>query len=518
MKQQSLPVSDKKNGRHTTTVVPRAGIAIVFAFLVSIYSFQISQAAQKTRDKKPYGREIHGQIGRTVDSYRAKLDDLAAWCETQGLAAEAARTKTWSHPHGFDKLYITNLSAETGPSKPPEDASDAAQQWQEHFWKLRREQADELFKLARRAVDRQRPSLAFDLVLETLHENPDHETARGILGYQKYQGRWHTLYEIQKIRAGWVKSERFGWIREPDLPRYEKGERRRGNRWISAEEDARLHEDIRRGWLVETEHYTIRTNHSIEAGAALGERLERLYNVWRRLFIRFYATRQQVLGLFEGRSRGRPIKLPRHNIVYFRDRDDYNKLLKDAFANIAISSGLYVEQTRRAYFFAGPDQNNRTLQHEATHQLFHESRPVANNVGRGANFWIVEGIATYMESLREENGHFVLGGFDDIRMKAARYRLLKDDFYVPLAELCGYGMKRIQTDPRVATLYSQMAGLTNFLVYYDGGRYRDALVAYLHAVYNGNQNPNILPELTGSSFKTLDRQYREFMQQGPKQR
>ena len=56
-----------------------------------------------------------------------------------------------------------------------------------------------------------------------------------------------------------------------------------------------------------------------------------------------------------------------------------------------------------------------------------------------------------------------------------------------------------------------MAGLTNFLVYYDGGRYRDALVAYLQAVYNGNQNPAILFELTGTEPKTLDRQYREFM-------
>ena len=488
------------------------------AVLVLIQPLQAFQP-DENNDKKLYGRKITGQVERATDEYRGKLDELAAWCDQNGLNDEAARTRAWSRPHNPNKLYITILSDETNSKsdkQPPEDAdAENAQKWQERFWRLRREQADELFKLARRAVDDRRPSLAFDLVLAALHENPDHETARGILGYQKYQGRWHTLYEIQKLRAGWVNSERFGWIRESDLPRYEKGERRRGNRWISAEEDARLHSDIRKGWVVETEHYNIRTNHSIEAGAALAEKLERLYDVWRRLFIRFYATRQQVLGLFEGRSRGRPIKLPRYNVVYFRDRDDYNRSLKDAFENIEISTGVYVEQTRRAYFFAGPGQNDRTLQHEATHQLFHQSRPVAKNVGRRGNFWIVEGIATYMESLREEDGHFVLGGFDDIRMKAARYRLLNDDFYVPLAELCGYGMKRIQNDPRVATLYSQMAGLTNFLVYYDGGRYRDALVAYLHAVYDGNQNPNILPELTGSSFDTLDRQYREFMQQGP---
>ena len=474
--------------------------------------------ARQKPDDKPFSRELPDQANRAMDAYRVRLDELADWCRGEGLTDQAAKTKGWARPRAADKLYITVLCEEIGPPKLPDDVPANVGQWQERFWKLRREQAETLFKIARRAVRQRRPSLAFDLLLATVREDPDHEAARRILGYQKFRGRWHTLFEIRKLRADWVESERFGWIRKADLPRYEKGERRHADRWISAEEDARLHSDIHRGWDIQTEHYTVRTNHSIEAGVALGRKLEQLYDVWKRLFIRYYATQEQVMSLFEGTRRGRPVKLPRHNVVYFRDRDDYNAALRDAFPNIGISTGAYVDQTRRAYFFAGEGASQRTLLHEATHQLFHESRPVAKNVGQNANFWIVEGIATYMESLHEEDGNngggqFVLGGFDDIRMKAARYRLLKDDFYVPLSELCGYGMKQIQSDPRVATLYSQMAGLTNFLVYYDGGRYRDALVAYLHAVYNGSQNPAILSKLTGVELETLDKQYRRFMRQ-----
>ena len=37
-------------------------------------------------------------------------------------------------------------------------------------------------------------------------------------------------------------------------------------------------------------------------------------------------------------------------------------------------------------------------------------------------------------------------------------------------------MDTLQNDPRIRTLYSQAAGLTHFLIYYDDGRYRDALV------------------------------------------
>lgn len=500
------------------TNCPRKNTATFVLYSVAVVAILLlvsTIAAAQSQDTKPLGRELHDQVVRVARDYRLKLAELAAWCENKALANEAAQTKSWSKSRAADKLYITVLSDKIGPSKPAGDSSPAAREWHERFWQLRCEQADELFKLARSAADERRPSLAFDLVLACLHENPDHETARGILGYQRFRDRWQTLYEISKLKAGWVKSERFGWIRQADLSRYEKGERRRGNRWISAEEDARLHADIRSGWDVETEHYTIRTNHSIEAAAALGERLEQLHNVWKRLFIRYYATQSQVMSLFEGKPRGRPIKLPRHSVVYFRDRDDYNESLKRAFPNIEISTGVYAEQTRRAYFFAGSDADDRTLLHEATHQLFHETRPVAENVGQNANFWVVEGIALYMESLRVEDGQFVLGGFDDVRMKAARYRLLSDNFYIPLAELCGYGMKRIQADPRIATLYSQMAGLTNFLVYYDNGRYRDALVAYLYLVYGGNQNPAVLSELTGCSPEELDKQYREFMQKGP---
>ena len=149
------------------------------------------------------------------------------------------------------------------------------------------------------------------------------------------------------------------------------------------------------------------------------------------------------------------------------------------------------------------------MYHEATHQLFHEPAPWPD-VGR-ANFWIVEGIAMYMESLRHEDGFYVLGGFDDERIHAAQYPLFNDNFYVPLAEFSQMGMHRLQNDPRITTLYSQAAGLTHFLVHYDGGRYRDALVAYLAAVYSGRDKPRTLAQLTQSPYNELDKQYRQFM-------
>ncbi|NLF09148.1 MAG: hypothetical protein GX594_14405, partial [Pirellulaceae bacterium] len=304
---------------------------------------------------------------------------------------------------------------------------------------------------------------------------------------------------------------KFGWLPKARLQRYEQGERYLAGRWISTEEDARRHADISNGWDVETEHYAIRTNHSIEAAVAVGEKLETLYRLWSQLFIRYYCSQSDVIALFDGRAKPGAVARPKFQIVLFRDREDYNRALRPAMPNIGISTGVYVERTRRAHFFVGPECDDRTLYHEATHQLFHESRPVAPDVGQKANFWIIEGIAMFMESLRQEDGFHVLGGFDDERVYAARYRLLHDSFYVPLGELVDFGMDQFQKDPQIAKLYSQSAGLTNFLVFHDGGRYRDAVVLYLLAVYTGRADRGSLARLASAGYADLDAQYREYL-------
>jgi hypothetical protein len=449
-----------------------------------------------------------------VKKYRDQLEQLAQWCDGRGLKEQAQKTRKWLRPREPVKFYVAVLPDKVGRPALPEGASDDVAKWDADLAKLQSQYAAACYELSRRAVRSGRPSLAFDLILAAIHEDPDHEAARRLLGYQQFRGQWCTQDQVNRLRNGQVWHERFGWISKSYVSRYENGQRYANGRWISAEEDARLHRDIRNGWEVQTEHYTIRTDHSLEAGVELGTKLERLYGVWKQLFLRYYLSDAQVATMFEGRSRARRGEPPRHQVAYFRDRDDYNQNLRTAIPNIEISIGLYLDSTRRAYFFAGKDADDRTLYHEATHQLFHESRPVAPDVARAANFWVVEGIAMYMESLHEEDGFHVLGGWNDLRLHAAQYRLLHDKFYVPLSEFTAYGMEQLQSDRRIATLYSQAAGLTHFLIYYDNGRYRDALVQYLSLIYSSQADANTLAKLTGASYSELDKQYRQFLEAG----
>ena len=464
----------------------------------------------------PACAEDLGQTARELQAvYAEQLSELAAWCDSEGLTDQARQTRIWLRPRDPGKLYVTKLPEAVGPPPLPEGTAANVAEWDAKFTRLKRDQANSLHSLARRAIRGNQSSLAFDLVLAAVRENPDHEAIRRLLGHQPHAGKWRSLYEVRKLRAGQVWHERFGWLPKSHVHRYEQGQRYRDGRWMSVEEESRISSV---NWDVSTEHYTILTNHSLEAGVELGMKLERLYRVWKQLFVRYFATEAQVIALFDGRGRGQ-IQLPRHTVVYFRDRDFYNRFLKPTFPNIEISEGVY--HAGKAYFFAseGRDSDSEerdriNLFHEATHQLFHESRPVAPNVGKDRNYWIIEGIAMYMETLREENGYHVLGGFDNLRMQAARYRLLQQNFYIPLEDFASHGMDYFQNGEELPRLYSQAAALTTFLIHYDNGRYRDALVAYLTAVYTGQDLPNTLVRLTGTSYEELDQQYRQFMRRG----
>jgi len=452
--------------------------------------------------------------GQLRPVYAGRLRELATWCDGQGLTEQARATRAWSVSPGPSMLIIPEMPSAVGPPQPPAGASEAVIQWHHRFYALRYAQATALNELAKRSVGDSRSWLTFDLIRQSLRENPDHEGLRRLLGYEQHEGRWRTAYEIRKLRSGQAWHARFGWLPKAYVEKYEQGMRRFKSRWITAEEDARLHADILSGWEIETEHFSIRTNHGIEAGVALGVKLERLYRAWQQLFIRYYATPTEIRAMFTGRGTIPRTRATRHHVVYFRNRDDYNRGLRTGVPEVERTIGMYLGDTRRMYTFAGHEDAERTLYHEVTHQLFQESRPVRSRGNDRRNFWIYEGVALYMESFTAGDGYYTLGGLDDVRLNAARYRLLKDGFYIPLAEFTQYTAKRIQSDPKIATLYSQAAGLTHFLIHYEGGRYRDAVVDYLTAFYNGKDAPDTLSRLTGTSYAELDRQYRQFAERG----
>ena len=443
--------------------------------------------------------------------YRQKLTALAGWADEKGLADEARDVRAWLPKRARDKTYLfvldplrrTPTLAATTASKLSEKQRELRAAWQT----LRAEQASKLYELAQRAAAEHEPSLAVELVTEAARENLDFKPAWRFLGYVKHAGQWRTPFELKQLGEGKVWHDRFGWIPQSYVSRYEQGQRFYRNRWMPAAEEAKKRSNIREGWRVETDHYVVTTNHSLEEGVTLAGKLGELYAVWQQIFAGYVTTDAELVRRLAKSEPARGRDTEKHKVVYYRSREEYNQALKPAQPQIAMTLGIYFDGPRTAYFFADEDQEPTTIFHEATHQLFQESRPVTKDVGHKDNFWIIEAVACYMESLDAAAGYFTLGGADDGRLPAARHRLLIDNFYCPLAELVGLGKSGLQHSADIAKLYSQSAGLATFLL----SRHPAATVKYLESVYAGNADRNTLARLTGRSYVELDEEYRVFM-------
>src|SRR5206468_101990 len=86
-----------------------------------------------------------------------------------------------------------------------------------------------------------------------------------------------------------------------------------------------------------------------------------------------------------------------------------------------------------------------TMFHEVVHQLF-AAKPGTPRPGSTANFWIIEGVACYFESLALHDDYAELGDQKNVRIVTARYRRLVDDVYVPLLELTAMSPQKTITD------------------------------------------------------------------------
>lgn len=374
---------------------------------------------------------------------------------------------------------------------------------------------------------------AIQLATNVLVIDPDNTTARRLLGYQRVTPRsaadhWCGGYATLMLERGNVWHQQFGWIKAEDISRWESGERPWGKKWITKEEDAERHATIKRGWTVRTDHFHVTTNESRAAAVRLATELETLHQIWRQLFGEFDVSTRELQTRLDGKQptgyRRKPFR-----VIYHATRDQYNAALRRRQPQIDMTLGIYFDRERESHFFAGEDQDPGTIYHEAVHQFFFESKKADKQFARLANAWATEGVACYFESMlrseasprapsiqslaRAVHSHDVtLGSPDAGRLPAAQHRLLVDNYYVPLREICSLGMLDLQRRKDLPQVYSQSAGLATFFMEYDNGKYRAAFRELLAAIYAGRDEPNTLERTTGTSFETLDQEYRKFLE------
>ena len=414
-------------------------------------------------------------------AFTDQLAALAEKCDELGLKKQADATRSWIIPRHPGRQYLF-LPAINDPTAPPAGAPENARQWHKRFLELRREQAEQLFAAAKAASAKREAARAYQLLHEVLREDPEHAEARRILGFQRRGADWSLAgAEPLAARAGALDHPRLGWR-------------------------------ARSYWTLETSHYSIVTNHSQRELREAGVELENLHALWRQIFFTYWSAPEALAARFAGQDEPLARERPRMQVVLFKNRQEYAAHVAAAHPKAAATLGLYDDQQRIAYFFAGDKSVYPTWYHEATHQLFQESLPgVREQPGSERNFWALEGVALYMESLVQHSGYWSAGGCEADRLQLARYRVLSGDLDLPLARISALSREHIQYSDDIGRIYTQAAGLAHFLMDGESGAYRRAFGGFVGGIYRGQDTVDSLAKAVGRSPAELDKQYREYL-------
>ncbi|MCH2211073.1 MAG: hypothetical protein MK110_07210 [Fuerstiella sp.] len=494
-------------------------------------------------------RNILEKRSTVFENLQFELHQLRDKCHENGLIqAETELTQLLQEltPDALESRAPQAVSAPVSLAVP-----ETERQWRQQTLNLRKGRAKELYTLARKSLRAGLPSIAYMLIHDVLRLDPDHVNARAIFGQQKfidpfytdddfYAGEWVSVWEA-KMRGGrtpHIPDDRFGWIPREHLRRYEEGMRPWKGSWHSKQKDELIRSDFRNAWEIESEHFHVRTNVSLEEGVLLSRRLETFHEWLRQNFAAFFDTPADLRSRFEkahvrrrrNAASGKPME-----VWYYRSKDEYRRMVRNKIPPEIETNGLYWQPDSRCYFFKNTEHDRLdTLFHEATHQILDiptrkarltAARSLASKtrrrrqewvLGGRSGFWLIEGLACYFESFEvTDEGTVSVGRPDHIRVFAAQHRLLRDNFYVPLDTFCRLGKDQFQQHRNVPQLYSQASGVTHFLMHYDDGRYRDDLVRLLAGLYRPDaRNPlkqANLSQITGVTFSRLDQLYRDHL-------
>lgn len=382
----------------------------------------------------------------------------------------------------------------------------------EDYLAARRRWADRVFAAAREAARQEQGCEAFRLLAVVLAADPDHEQGREAGGWvrrsEEGQAIWLWPEAARRASRREAFTAEFGWMPQTWLPRYAAGERRVGSRWVRRE-DVPPPQAVAEAPVWQSDHWRLTTLATEAEAAALAAQLEIAHDVWWQVFGAFTLERGELQRRFHGQSRSRPRDAM--NVVQFASRQQYVEILEPLEPQIGRTLGIYWTPTQVAYFFQSEDFQSTTVLHEATHQLFAESRRTSRLAGEQNGFWAIEAAACYMESLEANASGWTLGGLERGRVPAAVQRLTEDGFYVPLATLCTLGRVGFQAHPELPPLYSQISGQADFFMNAQQGRYREAFVEYLERVYTGTATPETLSQLCDVGYAELDEQYRRHL-------
>ena len=226
-----------------------------------------------------------------------------------------------------------------------------------------------------------------------------------------------------------------------------------------------------------TPHFVLYSRADQETSLRVAEDLERCYWVWTQMFFPLWECQPQVTATLGGdrkhRSivellRGQSSRLTARRklrIVLFRDAAEYQQTIN--VPGVERSTGFYSDEKQTTFLYGSAVDDPPTRRHELVHQLFREA--TSSGLGRQmpgteAEFWLIEGIAGYFESLHFGDGYATVGGWDSPRLQFARFRFFVLGDRMPMSELRKDGRLNAQSRSDIARWYAHAIAQSHHLL------------------------------------------------------
>jgi hypothetical protein len=431
------------------------------AFLTLLVSSPVSGQLPLEDQSDASGQDGLRQLNRNLKNQLSEIPSSAL--------QQLQKTRPWIFDRDPTKLYAFFPEAA--------DASDFSLDGEAR--EILEGHASSLFRWAKEQANQGNEGAAYLALFEVLSLSPSHPEAAKILG--------PTLSEIFT-----------GVTAKPRVTRMRQAERTYGwpaNTWLR----------------IDSAHYTLISNAEEDELREITTTLERLYAVWDQVFFDYWAPEGRLEDAFQSSEPLSRNRTRKHAVVVFSSRQDYLTRLAGTAPNIEESKGYYAVKRRQSLFYLGESNLQKTWLHEGSHQLFQERFSARQNVGDRSNFWLVEGIAMFMESLSDNGSFATVGGMFSERLQFARFNLFTRQFLKPIEQLCELGQQDFQIDPRVRQLYSESAGVTQWLMTGEDGINRTAVMNLLKRVYQSKAQPLELIELLKTSVDEANRGYISFV-------
>ena len=204
-----------------------------------------------------------------------------------------------------------------------------------------------------------------------------------------------------------------------------------------------------------------------EQTRTIAHQLDRVYWAWSQLFFPLWRHAGEISEDRLDLRRQTPMR-----IVLIDDIDLYRRLLKSV-ANSSGSTGYYDPSTRCSYMLIEDPRGglSPSAVHEFAHQWFAECTARTDDRSTdwvdGEDFWLIEGIAGYLESTRpvdDPHRGFVIGGWHSSRLQYARRRWANGETFRPLRELASSRRNEVQRMADLPRWYAESITWTHHLM------------------------------------------------------